>query len=775
MTAGPPEFLKACLGLCWGPLDAVPPSAKKPAEKKVEAKKVERKATWRSNPLVEHYNLVKQIGKGGFSEIWLGEHKETGQQVAVKVVDLKNEDLEQSEVTNLIAEAKFLRTMDCPFLLKCLETSHDDEWLVLILEYLSGGEMLEHLHKVKKYTEMEAAKLFAQVVSAISYLHNLNLMHRDIKPENVMFTHPVEVFEAEGKPLRVKVIDMGMSALYDPNKEVRGCIGTPGFVSPEIWNDAPHTPAGDVYALGVMLFIMLTGRKPFAGMDIRMMTYCNKPIKEAPGLQDERYLNLSTEAKDLVMKMLADDPKARPTCLEVLKHPFMTADESNAAAHREMGDLVRNRMRDLAQLRRVHGLQFALRLARKQGADKDAFLGALEQRRLKLSEASTPNSGDPENGGPNAGRSHPNSAGAGGTPFRRMSAGAGGGASHLARYSLAQSYAAAQPATGSHHARGGASGAGSRADDVMAITVDNPLSSASSAAQELALPMSRPPVPPILRTVGQVPVTGAHQAQLSDIGPAGVLSPRDSAFGHASLPPLPGTLATRSGAGAGAAGGPATAFANGPDMGKTSTPDRSSYDISLAAVPADLKARPGLPPRPPEHAHFPAFGHASTPPGAAGAISAVPEHMREDSKESSPHQAGGHHRRGLSNATGDSSHGGPGHSHHASVDPYTIVNAALPSTLQHCNSMPVADAVLGVGMGLGLNDDGGRVGGGSPVATMEVLEQAHMIRCMSVNPGGDLMLEMMQHAETMDRVLAEAVAANMPLALGAEQGPRLHP
>ena len=68
-------------------------------------------------------------------------------------------------------------------------------------------------------------------------------------------------------------------------------------------------------------------------------------------LFDGRYLNLSADAKDLLLKMLADDPKARPTCLEVLKHPFMTADESTAAAHREMGDLVRNRMRDLAQLR----------------------------------------------------------------------------------------------------------------------------------------------------------------------------------------------------------------------------------------------------------------------------------------------------------------------------------------------------------------------------------------------------------------------------------------
>eukprot|EP00198_Chlamydomonas_reinhardtii_P000307 XP_001689642.1 predicted protein [Chlamydomonas reinhardtii] len=345
------------------------------------------KSNWREISLVQQYTLVKQIGKGGFSEIWLGEHKESGQQVAVKVVDLGMEDLEESEIANLIAEAKFLRTMDCPFLVKCLDMTHDEQWLVLVLEYLAGGEMLAHLHKVKKYTEVDAAKLFAQVVSAISYLHNLNLMHRDIKPENVMFTHPVEAFEAEGKPLRVKVIDMGMSALYSPSKEVRGCIGTCGFVAPEIWNDAPHMLSGDVYALGVMLFIMLTGRTPHSGLDIRTMAYCSKRIDEAAGLRDERYLNLSADAKDLLLKMLADDPKARPTCLEVLKHPFMTADESNAAAHREMGDLVRNRMRDLARIRRMHGLQFALRMAKKQGADKQALLNALEQRRLKLAAA----------------------------------------------------------------------------------------------------------------------------------------------------------------------------------------------------------------------------------------------------------------------------------------------------------------------------------------------------------------------------------------------------
>ncbi|KAG2448581.1 hypothetical protein HYH02_006472 [Chlamydomonas schloesseri] len=759
MTAGPPEFLKACLGLCFGPLDGSPP-ARKPAEKKAEeVKKPERKTTWRSNPLVNQYHLVKQIGKGGFSEIWLGEHKESGQQVAVKVVDLKNEDLEPSEVANLIAEAKFLRTMDCPFLLKCLDTAHDDEWLVLVLEYLSGGEMLAHLHKVKKYTEVEAAKLFAQVVSAISYLHNLNLMHRDIKPENVMFTQPVETFEAEGKPLRVKVIDMGMSALYDPDKEVRGCIGTPGFVSPEIWNDAPHTPAGDVYALGVMLFIMLTGRKPFGGMDIRMMTYCNKPFAEAPGLQDERYLNLSAEAKDLLLKMLADDPKARPTCLEVLKHPFMTADESTAAAHREMGDLVRNRMRDLAQLRRVHGLQYALRLAKRQGADKQSFLNALEQRRLKLTEASVQRSHDSNHG-----------VSANHTP-QHADSGAATGPSPLSRYSLAQSYAttpASAPAGVTHHARGGASGAGSRAEEVTTISVGNPLSSSSSAAQEaaLALPASRPPVPPIASSSGQhvKPLSAAHLALAADVGPAVVLSPRDSAFGHASLPPLPGALVSR----AGTAAGMSFANAKGNSESANGTPEKASVEMGAAVhADKDLKARSGVPPRPPAHAHYPAFSQTSAPPGESGA---VPGHGLAGSKEGSGRHGSHNHRRGLSNVTADSSHG-PAHSHHPSVDPFAIVNAALPPTLQHCNSMPVADAVLGVGMGLGLNDDGERVGGGSPVATMEVLEQAHMVRCMSVNP---LLMDMLQHADTIDAVLAQAAAAHLPLNLGMEQQPKAH-
>ncbi|KAG2444863.1 hypothetical protein HXX76_001601 [Chlamydomonas incerta] len=374
-----PPFLARCFGFL-GLVDEVK-APKAPPAKPAPPPPKKPDTNWHDIPLVQQFNLKRQLGKGGFSEVWLSEHKETGETVALKVVQLAHADLEPEEIATLIAEAKFLRSLECPYILKCYETTHTNDWLILTLEYLTGGEVFEHIHKVKKYTEVDAAKLFAQVVSAISYLHNLNLMHRDIKPENVMFTHPVESFQAEGKPLRVKVIDFGMCAQYNATKPIIGCVGTPGFVPPEVWNDKPHSFAMDIYALGIVLFVMLTGRKPFAGQDIRKMTYCNKPFAEAPGLQDERYIALSADAKDLLLKMLADDPKARPTCMEVLKHPFMTADESNAAAHREMGDLVRNRMRDLARIRRLHGLRYAMHAQRREGTSTADFLHELDKKR----------------------------------------------------------------------------------------------------------------------------------------------------------------------------------------------------------------------------------------------------------------------------------------------------------------------------------------------------------------------------------------------------------
>ncbi|KAG2496221.1 hypothetical protein HYH03_005819 [Edaphochlamys debaryana] len=383
-------WLARCFGIGFDDTTPLAPVFKEtpaPVAKPAPKPKPRPATSWRDMPILQSYMLKKKVGKGGFSEVYLGEHKESKELYAVKVVQLACADLDADEIANLIAEAKYLQSLDCPYLLKCREYATNGDWLVLVLEYMTGGEMFDHIFQVKKYTEAMAAKLFAQVVSAVSYLHNLNIIHRDIKPENILFTEPVEESEAAGKPLRIKIIDLGMAAHFSAETPITGCVGTPGFVSPEVWHDKPHTFAMDVYALGVVLFIMLTGRKPHSGYDIRMMTYCDIPILNSPAMSDERFLSLSQPARELCLAMMADSPKDRPTCLEVLRHPFIAAVDSNGDAHREMGDVVRRRMRELTQLRRLHGLRYAMHAHRPEGTDDKAFLEVLDRRRLRLKNA----------------------------------------------------------------------------------------------------------------------------------------------------------------------------------------------------------------------------------------------------------------------------------------------------------------------------------------------------------------------------------------------------
>ncbi|KAG2496245.1 hypothetical protein HYH03_005843 [Edaphochlamys debaryana] len=850
-----------CFGICFpDEYSALPTSepavkskpAAKPGLKDVnEEPKLQPPATkWRDIPLTHKYTFIKQIGKGGFSEIWLAEDRETRVRKAVKVVQLANAELEPEEVTTLIAEAKFLRNLDCPYLVKCEDFTYTDEWLVLVLEYLGGGEMLDHIHKVVKYTEADAARLFAQIVSAIAYLHNLNMMHRDLKPENVIFTIPVEESVAQGLPLRVKIIDLGMAGLYDPAKEVRGCVGTPGFVAPELWNDKPHTPACDIYSLGAMLFIMLTGRKPHGGLDIRMMTYCNKSIKDAPGLKDERFLSLSPTARDLLLRMLADDPGARPSCMDVLHHPFIAAVDSNMDAHREIGDVVRKRMRELAQLRRVHGLRYALRASQPAGGDQVALLDILDQRRLRIKREAAASlyrdsarlltSGQHT---PALGTeplhsqlvSQPHSSSADRTELVRPSQtmdetaaantaaaaadGAADGPDRFRRCSLGQSFAtpphllAPMVRSGSssgsrdgnghvnRNANGGAdrcgsgpSGGGTGVGAAASVS-SSPFAAASGAA---AGPGSRsaPHVPP-LNLAMPVPVPGAISGRGGISLPPIAHSPRYAA-----------ALAAATTAGLAAAPPHASRFADASG----SRPGSGSIDVGQAlhahhhhhqAGHNDLHARPPLPPHhggSSHHAHTPHAGTGSGPglgsgpgeaqgqgQGHAEGLASAPQseltgdHVQPARARTQPAGAAGgpngsaqatpraFHRHSQSAGNNDPHGHANGHVHghgpdsHAAtgtgagmnvhVDTMALVNALQPA-LHHCPSMPVMDAALGAGMGLGLGEHGERLDGGSPVATLEMVENALLTRCLSANP---YTLELMAHQETLERVRAVAV------------------
>ncbi|KXZ55352.1 hypothetical protein GPECTOR_3g482 [Gonium pectorale] len=343
------------------------------------------------------------------------------------------------EAAVLRSEARYLRNLDHPALLRCRDAFETKFHLVMVLEYLSGGEMLHHLHRVEHYSEAEAARLFAQVVAAVAYLHNLNIVHRDIKPENVMFARPVDEALASGSPLRVKLIDLGMAAVLLPDPErdghdghsgggrgddraaaaaaarrpllggqgaagakkrqqqararspPRGCLGSPGFIAPEVINGAPHSSAMDVYSLGVLLFVMLTGRKPWPLREARSLEYARRPTAEAPGLKDRSFLSLSHAARELLLAMLADDPRRRPSAADVLRHPFIVAalragqaGPGAAPLGPPLDDAIKRRMLQLASLRRFRGLAFAMMSGHGEGQQSADFMAQVVQRRKAL-------------------------------------------------------------------------------------------------------------------------------------------------------------------------------------------------------------------------------------------------------------------------------------------------------------------------------------------------------------------------------------------------------
>ncbi|GLI60687.1 hypothetical protein VaNZ11_002889 [Volvox africanus] len=390
-----------------------------PGEEKLEQigipRSLKRLSDWRAHPTLREYDLEKHLADGGFSEIWLVRSRLSGAEQCLKVVNLCKPGLLPEDVDILRGEARFLRLLDHPSLLCCRDVFETKYHMVMILEYLSGGQMLDHLHQVEHYSEAQAARLFAQVASAVAYMHNLNIVHRDIKPENVMFVRPLEECVSKGRSPRVKLIDLGMAAVLvppetpeeaaaatrarkqqrrhggpaaappPPRREApRGCMGSPGFIAPEVIHGSVHTLSMDVYALGVLLFAMLTGRKPWSLKDSRNLSYAERSIIEAPGLKDPIFLSLSSAARELVLAMMADDPRVRPSSAEVLRHPFMTQSLSAGGGTAALDDVIKRRMAQLASLRRFRGLSFAMMASRQEGQDLADFTKQLTERRKAI-------------------------------------------------------------------------------------------------------------------------------------------------------------------------------------------------------------------------------------------------------------------------------------------------------------------------------------------------------------------------------------------------------
>lgn len=241
---------------------------------------------WTDHPSRKDWEVLQDLGQGAYSAVVLARNVHIKQLAALKIIFLDNPDVDAEMERLLTQEGQLLRQFNHPNIVTCKAIYKGQRSHVLELEVLTGGHVFDKLHGISTiYSERDVAAVFIQIAEAVAYMHRQGVLHRDLKPENVVFSRPPT---PDASVPMVKVIDLGMALQYDPLNPSKGCMGTAGFIAPEIVKGGAHSPAMDVYALGVLLFVMMVGRKPYNFSDVEKLKYAYMPLKDAPGLKDPR-------------------------------------------------------------------------------------------------------------------------------------------------------------------------------------------------------------------------------------------------------------------------------------------------------------------------------------------------------------------------------------------------------------------------------------------------------------------------------------------------------
>lgn len=168
------------------------------------------------------------------AQVWRAVSREDDAVHALKVVFWGDPDVKEHHQKILKKEVQILRELDHPHVVRLLEAQDSPMCLILVLEYLKGGGLLEQLYEVEHYTEAQAAHLFRQILSAIAHMHERGIIHRDVKPENAVFAETLAGARAAKQEPTLKLVDFGLARHYSSQRSVKARLGSPGFMAPEV-------------------------------------------------------------------------------------------------------------------------------------------------------------------------------------------------------------------------------------------------------------------------------------------------------------------------------------------------------------------------------------------------------------------------------------------------------------------------------------------------------------------------------------------------------------
>jgi len=258
--------------------------------------------------IYDYYTIGKEIGKGAFSVVREGVSKSTGHKVAIK--SIRTKFIKTKLVLREIEIMK--RVGDHPNILKLYEVYESKNFLFLVLELVTGGELFDQIVARGEYSEKDASNIVRQIVSAVAHLHANGIAHRDLKPQNLLCVSPA------GDDIRVA--DFGLSKMFNNGEFLETCCGSPEYVAPEVLDCKRYDAACDMWSVGVITYVLLTGCFPFWNKNNALLyDQIKRGIYKWPD-----GLEVSEAARDLVGHLIEKNPERRYTAEQALQHPWVT-------------------------------------------------------------------------------------------------------------------------------------------------------------------------------------------------------------------------------------------------------------------------------------------------------------------------------------------------------------------------------------------------------------------------------------------------------------------
>ncbi|KAF4089454.1 hypothetical protein AMELA_G00066230 [Ameiurus melas] len=274
-------------------------------------------AAFRQEDVEKFYEMGEELGSGQFAIVRKCREKSTGVEYAAKFIKKRRLSSSRRGVSReeIEREVNILREIQHSNIITLHDIFENKTDVILILELVSGGELFDFLAEKESLSEEEATQFLKQILDGVHYLHSKHIAHFDLKPENIM------LLDKNVPNPRIKLIDFGIAHQIKEGNEFKNIFGTPEFVAPEIVNYEPLGLEADMWSIGVITYILLSGASPFLG-ETKQETLTN--ISAVNYDFDEEYFSNTSElAKDFIRRLLVKDPKKRMTIQDSLEHPWI--------------------------------------------------------------------------------------------------------------------------------------------------------------------------------------------------------------------------------------------------------------------------------------------------------------------------------------------------------------------------------------------------------------------------------------------------------------------